>query len=129
VTIQWHFQNVRDVGILRISGYLGDAAAPRFGGAVRWALARCEGPLVLDLTSLTGWSDDGREAVRTAVELFTAEGRPLEFAAAPEGADGLGATASHADITTALRAHRIPAADRDAAPEWHTTGWSAPPRS
>jgi hypothetical protein len=125
VTIQWHFQNVRDLGILRISGFLGDGATARFGGAIRWALARCEGALVLDLTALTGWSKDGREAVREAAGLFSGQGRGLELAAAPEGAEAVGATTSHEDIAAALRAHRIPAADREAAPEWHTTGWTA----
>src|SRR5215207_10293356 len=44
------------IGILQLSGYLGQTTTRRFHGAVDWAQFRAPGPIVLDLDGLAGWS-------------------------------------------------------------------------
>jgi len=118
VTIQWHFQNRPGAGVLQVSGYLAADCAPRFAGAVGWALARGTGPLIVDLKALSGWSPEGQSAISAAVLRLAEQQRPLELAAIPVGEEyGLIADLCdvpvHPDLATALAAHPGDPADQD----------------
>ncbi|MFI8105980.1 anti-sigma factor antagonist [Streptomyces sp. NPDC086023] len=110
MTIEWQYTAHEHLGVLSLAGYLGAEAADRFTGAVGWARARGEGPVILDLTRLLGWSAGGQLAVAQAARLLAENGRSLELAAIP--ADGSlvpDATCPpvpvHADLPGALAAH------------------------
>lgn len=132
MTLQWHYENRPGAGVLSLSGYLGEQAGARFAGAVGWALARGEGPLILDLSGLQGWSQWGRDTVVAAAWRLDGHGRPLELAGLPADNTPLTphtgdpAMPRHQDLEAALAAHRAPAG----APEpetdpkrWRTAGW------
>ncbi|MEU8529953.1 hypothetical protein AB0C77_30900, partial [Streptomyces sp. NPDC048629] len=101
MTIEWRYTIQPDLGVLSLAGYLGADAVGRFAGAVGWAVARGTGPVILDLTSLRGWSDGGRAAISEAAARLTAEGRSLELAAAPD--DDCPPIPVHTDLPTGPR--------------------------
>ncbi|MEZ0066362.1 hypothetical protein ABIA32_002372 [Streptacidiphilus sp. MAP12-20] len=123
MTIQWHLTTRPTADVLQISGFLGDDAVSRFTGAIGWAVARGDGPLLLDLTHLKGWSTAGRDAVAQAALQLERESRTLELVAAPGDAVLLTTDAPvtlHQDLDAALAAHAHPRAE---------TGGESPPRS
>ena len=61
--MQWELVMTDGVGVLRLSGFLGARATHRFHGAFGWAMARCPGPIAIDLSGLTGWSAEGEAAI------------------------------------------------------------------
>lgn len=65
------------IGILQLSGYLGQTTTRRFHGAVDWAQFRAPGPIVLDLGELAGWSLAGEAAVLDAANRLTTGDRQL----------------------------------------------------
>ncbi|WOX23235.1 anti-sigma factor antagonist [Streptomyces solicathayae] len=118
MTIEWRYTIQPDLGVLSLAGYLGADAVGRFAGAVGWAVARGTGPVILDLTSLRGWSDGGRAAISEAAARLTAEGRSLELAAAPD--DDCPPIPVHTDLPAALAAHRGGGAEQR---EWRSDEW------
>lgn len=74
------------VGVLQLFGYFGRQDVHRFEGAVDWVRSRCNGPLVLDMSGLLGWSTEGESAVvRAAATLLAVCGlheRPAPLLAA-----------------------------------------------
>ncbi|KOG14707.1 MULTISPECIES: hypothetical protein [Streptomyces] len=125
MTIEWRYTVREDLGVLSLAGFLGPEAVDRFAGAVGWALARGTGPVILDLTSLRGWSVGGQLAVAAAARRLAAEDRPLELAAIP--ADGSLVPDSgqppivvHCDLPTALAAH---GAGSNGQREWYSDEW------
>ncbi|MGA4837644.1 STAS domain-containing protein [Streptomyces sp. G45] len=138
MTIEWRYTIEQDLGILSVAGHLGQQAAHRFSGAVGWALARGEGPVIVDLTELRGWSTEGQLAIMDAARRLADAGRALELAAIPADGSLVPDPACphitvHCDLPTALAAHRPHGAaasgqDDGAAHEgqqWRTTGWPA----
>jgi hypothetical protein len=122
LTIQWHLTTRPAADVLQISGYLGDDAVTRFSGAIGWALARGQGPLLLDLSRLKGWSAGGRDAVTEAAGRLAEQGRSLELVAGP-GDPALplpSGLTTHPNLTAALDAHAEPAAKGDV---WHSSQW------
>ncbi|WP_432121806.1 anti-sigma factor antagonist [Streptomyces sp. S1] len=135
MTIEWRYTVREELGVLSLAGFLGAEAVDRFAGAVGWALARGTGPVILDLTSLRGWSVGGQLAVARAARRLAAEDRRLELAAIP--ADGsLVPDGSHPpvlvhpDLPTALAAHGVPAGGQRewCSDEWPGTGPAERPR-
>ncbi|WP_137992571.1 anti-sigma factor antagonist [Streptomyces vilmorinianum] len=127
MTIEWRYTIQQDLGVLSLAGFLGAEAVGRFTGAVGWALARGAGPVILDLTSLRGWSAGGQLAVADAARRLAAEGRSLELAAIP--ADGsLVPTGDHplipvhCDLPAALAAHHSHGEQRRQR-EWCSDEW------
>ncbi|MFF5919966.1 anti-sigma factor antagonist [Streptomyces flavochromogenes] len=125
MTIEWRYTVQKELGVLSLAGFLGAEAVDRFTGAVGWALARGTGPVILDLTSLRGWSVGGQLAVAAAARRLAAEGRSLELAAIP--ADGSlvpdgsqPPLLTHCDLPTALAAHH---AEVDGRREWCSDDW------
>ncbi|WP_042381837.1 hypothetical protein [Streptacidiphilus melanogenes] len=122
MTIQWHLTTRPAADVLQVTGYLGDDAVTRFGGAVGWALARGQGPLLLDLSRLKGWSAGGRDAVAEAAARLAESGRPLELVAGP-GDPALPPPAgltTYADLASALDAHAGTASEGEV---WHSSQW------
>ena len=64
--MQWDFAEYQGVKVVHLSGYLGRLDAHRFHGAMGWVRSRTDGPVVLDLTALLGWSQEGEAAVTHA---------------------------------------------------------------
>ncbi|WP_314612893.1 STAS domain-containing protein [Streptomyces stackebrandtii] len=131
MTIEWRYTVQKELGVLSLAGFLGAEAVDRFTGAVGWALARGTGPVVLDLTSLRGWSVGGQLAVADAARRLAAEGRRLELAAIP--ADGSlvpdgtqPPLVVHCDLPTALAAHE---AGAEGQREWCSDEWPGTRRS
>lgn len=122
MTIQWHLTTRQEADVLQITGYLGDDAVHRFSGAVGWALARGQGPLLLDLSRLKGWSAGGRDAVADAAAQLTQQGRRLELVAGPGDPDlpPPPDLTVHADLASALTAHAGPTVDGSV---WHSSHW------
>ena len=114
--MEWSFENRMfagegRIGILHLRGFLGDGALRRVTGAVDWALSRSQGPLVLDLTLMSGLSEAGRVAVWQAAHRIAAQHREVvlcgmaDLGADPGPGDEMGAAVIvHADLTTALAA-------------------------
>lgn len=76
MAMNWIFENRQRVGVLELRGYMGDSALARFSGAIGWALARCAGPVVIDLTSLQGCSISGQAALEEAARRAAARTAP-----------------------------------------------------
>ncbi|MGW1004360.1 STAS domain-containing protein [Streptomyces sp. NPDC002520] len=125
MTIEWRYTTHPSLGVLSLAGYLGPDAVARFTGAIGWVLARGNGPVILDLTELRGWSAGGQTAVAQAARQLADEGRRLELAAIP--ADGSlvpdGAHPPipvHVDLPAALTAHQaVPGEQR----QWCSDAW------
>ncbi|MFE7189549.1 hypothetical protein [Kitasatospora sp. NPDC057541] len=64
--MQWDLERAGDIGIMRLSGFLGENVVHRFTGAVDWTGARCSGAVVIDLAALQGWNGDGEAAIVNA---------------------------------------------------------------
>ncbi|GGZ39612.1 hypothetical protein GCM10010387_37400 [Streptomyces inusitatus] len=125
MTIEWRYTTQPGLGVLSLAGYLGPSAINRFHGAIGWVTARGTGPVILDLTSLRGWSADGQLAIIRAARLLTTNHRPLHLAAIP--ADGSLVPDEkephipvHRDLPTALAAHRTTTGKPR---EWRTSQW------
>ncbi|MFD4585170.1 STAS domain-containing protein [Streptomyces sp. NPDC087659] len=125
MTIEWRYTIHPRLSVLSLAGYLGAEAVGRFDGSVGWVLARGNGPVILDLTNLRGWSAGGQLAVAEAARRLDAEGRRLELAAIP--ADGsLVPTGDHpeipvhCDLPAALAAH---GGHGDEQREWCSDEW------
>ncbi|MFE0179180.1 anti-sigma factor antagonist [Streptomyces sp. NPDC059002] len=128
MTIEWRYTVEQDIAVLSVAGHLGRDAAHRFTGAVGWVLARGSGPVIIDLTELRGWSNEGQLAITEAARRLADGGRNLELAAIPaDGSlvpDGSCPTIPvHCDLATALAAHRTHGAADGEGQEWRTTGW------
>jgi hypothetical protein len=124
MTIQWHLTTRPTADVLQVTGYLGDDAVTRFTGAVGWAVARGEGPLLLDLTHLKGWSPAGHAALTLAARQLAEQQRPLELVALSSAAADLAADCQvplHPDLPTALAAH---GPRQDGGPVWHSSEWA-----
>ncbi|MCZ4121081.1 STAS domain-containing protein [Streptomyces sp. H39-S7] len=115
MTIQWHYENRPGVGLLSLSGFLGEQACPRFAGAVGWALTRGQGTLIVDLTGLQGWSEGGQETLAAAAGRLAEQGRSLELAGVPVDNAAFTPRAGdpdircHRNLEAALAAHPGPA--------------------
>ncbi|KUO20067.1 STAS domain-containing protein [Streptomyces dysideae] len=128
MTIEWHYTAEAHLGILSVSGYLGQDAVRRFDGAVGWVVARGTGPVVVDLTQLRSWSAEGQLAIVHAAQRLAVGGRELELAAIP--ADGSLVPAGdgppvrvHSDLAAALAAHGVRREDVEEGQTWRTDGW------
>jgi len=66
--MDWHCAEHDGVKVVHVSGYLGRTDVHRFEGAMGWVRSRTDGPVVLDLTALLGWSQEGEAAVARAAE-------------------------------------------------------------
>jgi hypothetical protein len=66
--MDWHCAEHDGVKVVHLSGYLGRLDVHRFDGAMDWVRSRTDGPVVLDLTALLGWSREGEAAVVRAAE-------------------------------------------------------------
>ncbi|MEU7182152.1 MULTISPECIES: STAS domain-containing protein [Streptomyces] len=128
MTLQWRYTTRDGLSVLSLAGSLGEQALARFGGAVGWALARGTGPVVLDLTALSGWSADGQRAIADAARQLATHHRTLELAAIP--ADGslvpdgrCPLMPVHPDLDAALAAHGAQTDGTEARQEWRTTAW------
>ncbi|MDT0449571.1 anti-sigma factor antagonist [Streptomyces hesseae] len=126
MTIEWSYTNYPALGILSVSGYLGEQATARFAGAVGWVEARGTGPLILDLTALKGWSVEGQHAIADAAARLADAGRAVELAAIP--ADGSLVPDArqphipvHPDLDSALATHHIH--PDGAGQQWRTSAW------
>ncbi|MFD8599484.1 STAS domain-containing protein [Kitasatospora sp. NPDC059646] len=104
--MQWEFERHGEAGVLRLSGFLGERSAQRFRGAFDWAVARCTGPVVIEMSALAGWSRDGEAALAEAAGRLPAERGPLVLCGITAGvAEGLRtcrALSVHPDLATAL---------------------------
>ncbi|UKY48551.1 hypothetical protein [Streptomyces inhibens] len=77
MSLDWQYATHRDVTVLTLTGHLGGETTARFVGAIDWVRPRATGPILLDVTGLVSWSDDGEAAiVDTARRLGSAE-QPL----------------------------------------------------
>jgi hypothetical protein len=132
MTIQWHYENRPGAGVLSLTGFLGSEATARFSGAVGWALARGQGPLIVDLTGLQGWSQWGRDTVVAAAWRLAEQGRTLELAGLPADRTAFTPIAAdpailcHPDLETALAAHPEPPSGSEGTADpqrWRTAGW------
>jgi hypothetical protein len=108
--MNWTYQARRGVGIIELHGFLGDRVLARFSGAVVWALARGDGPVVVDLTCLQGCSATGKDALEEAAGHVGSAGRILAICC-PHGNDTLhpghrdqAAMPVYADLNTAIAA-------------------------
>ncbi|MBO1417478.1 STAS domain-containing protein [Streptomyces sp. FH025] len=111
MSIQWELEDVDGVGVLRVSGFLGEQAVHRFEGAVDWVRARCAGPVVLDLTALRGWNGAGEAALVNAAALVGSDRGALAVCGLGERCTpallacyGLGVIRLFPDLETALAA-------------------------
>jgi hypothetical protein len=115
--MEWSFENRMfagegKIGILHLRGFLGDGGLRRVAGAVDWALSRSQGPLVMDLTLMSGLNEAGRAAIWQAAHRVAAQQREVVLCGMAElgtdpgpGEELLGAAVIvHADLTTALAA-------------------------
>ncbi|MER5204728.1 STAS domain-containing protein [Streptomyces sp. NPDC002825] len=125
MTIEWRYTTQPGLSVLSLAGHLGADAVARFDGAVGWVVARGDGPVILDLTALRGWSAGGQLAVVEAARRLGASGRTLELAAIP--ADGSLVPRGdhpqitvHCDLPAALAAHRGVTGQRR---EWCSDEW------
>lgn len=115
--MNWHCAEHDGVQVVHLSGYLGRSDTHRFGGAMGWVRSRREGPVVLDLTALLGWSREGEAAVVRAAETPLAvcglRGRP-----APTLTGAAGQIRFYPDLAAAVADLASPdlAAARGAAP-------------
>ncbi|WP_188302240.1 STAS domain-containing protein [Streptomyces sp. CBMA123] len=75
--MQWEFATERGVGVMTLTGFLGQDATHRFQGAFDWAVARCSGPLVIDMAALRGWNCSGEDAILDATGRLSAGRGPL----------------------------------------------------
>jgi hypothetical protein len=112
MTIAWRYTVEEELGVLTVAGFLGRDAAHRFTGAIGWVLTRGEGPVVVDLGELRGWSAEGRLAITDAARRLVGHGRSLELAAVPADdslvppSDGPDIPV-HRDLAAALAAHGV----------------------
>jgi anti-anti-sigma regulatory factor len=110
MAMNWLFKNRQGVGVLELRGYLGDSALARFSGAIGWALARCTGPVVIDLTQLQGWSASGQAALEEAAQRTEIHHRVLaicgshDITAQQRWQDRQVAIPAYADLDTAVTA-------------------------
>ena len=127
--LQWRYECRTELGVLSLAGRLGATAAPRVFGAVGWALYRGEGPLILDLSAVTGWTSLGQGAVVEAAVRLAAHGRTMEITAPPAGGTSaiagnrFAAIAIHADLPTALAVHGGALEADGQVREWRSVGW------
>ncbi len=66
--MRWDSTEHDGVGVLHLFGFLGRQDTHRFEGAVGWVRSRSNGMLVLDLSGLLGWSEEGEAAVLRAAQ-------------------------------------------------------------
>ncbi|MFF7663640.1 hypothetical protein [Streptomyces canus] len=66
--MRWDSTEHDGVGVLHLFGYLGRQDTHRFEGAVGWVRSRSNGMLVLDMSGLLGWSEEGEAAVLRAAQ-------------------------------------------------------------
>ncbi|MDY0810610.1 STAS domain-containing protein [Kitasatospora purpeofusca] len=109
--MQWELERTGDIGVMRLSGFLGESVAHRLAGAVDWSGARCTGAIVIDLAALRGWSGEGEAAIVNAAGRLGADhgllavcglsGRDAPLLAT---AHGLGVLRLYPDTDTALAA-------------------------
>jgi hypothetical protein len=127
--LQWRYECRPELGVLSLAGHLGATAAPRVSGAVGWALYRGEGPLILDLSTVTGWTSLGQGSVVEAAVRLAAHGRTMEIAAPPAGGTSaiagnrFVAIAIHSDLPTALATHGAALEADEQARKWCSVGW------
>ncbi|KOV39025.1 hypothetical protein ADK60_01340 [Streptomyces sp. XY431] len=109
--MQWDLERIGDIGVLRLSGFLGESVAHRLTGAVDWSGARCTGAIVIDLAALQGCSGEVEAAIVNAAGRLGADHGPLAVCGlagrdAPllATAHGLGILRLYPDADTALAA-------------------------
>ncbi|WP_405959644.1 STAS domain-containing protein [Streptomyces sp. NBC_00024] len=66
--MRWDSTEHDGVGVLHLFGFLGRQDTHRFEGAVDWVRSRSDGELVLDLSGLLGWSEEGEAAMVRAAQ-------------------------------------------------------------
>ncbi|MCX5604849.1 STAS domain-containing protein [Streptomyces phaeochromogenes] len=65
--MQWEYTERHGVSVMHLSGYLGRQDAHRFEGALDWVRSHAAGAIVLDMSGLLGWSEEGEAAASKAV--------------------------------------------------------------
>ncbi|MFE6871528.1 hypothetical protein ACFVFS_33880 [Kitasatospora sp. NPDC057692] len=111
MSMQWELERTGDIGVMRLSGFLGAGVVHRFTGAVDWTGTRCPGAVVVDLAALRGWSGDGEAAIVNAAGRLGPDRGPLAVCGLGERAApllvtarGLGLLRLFPDTDTALAA-------------------------
>lgn len=66
--MRWDSTDHAGVGVLHLFGFLGREDTHRFEGAVDWVRSRSDGMLVIDMSGLLGWSEEGEAAVLRAAQ-------------------------------------------------------------
>ncbi|MFF4407544.1 anti-sigma factor antagonist [Streptomyces sp. NPDC001262] len=128
MTIEWRYTIHDELSVLSVSGFLGEQAVARFGGAVGWVEARGTGPVIVDLSALHGWSAEGQRAIAEAAARLAALGRPLELAAIPADGSlvpdaGQPHIPVHPDLLSGLAAHHVHPGR--AGRQWRSGTWPA----
>ncbi|MEV0375458.1 hypothetical protein AB0I10_37835 [Streptomyces sp. NPDC050636] len=77
MSLDWQYATHRDVTVLTLTGHLGGETTGRFTGAISWVQARTTGPVLLDVTGLVSWSDEGEAAVLDAARRLGSAEQPL----------------------------------------------------
>ncbi|MGK4580221.1 STAS domain-containing protein [Kitasatospora sp. HPMI-4] len=80
MSIQWELDDADGIAVLRLTGFLGEQAVHRFQGAFDWAVARCPGAVVIDLSALVGFDAVGEGAIVDAAGRLPRGRGPLAVA-------------------------------------------------
>lgn len=102
--MRWDSTEHDGVGVLHLFGYLGCQDTHRFVGAVEWVRSRSNGTLVLDMSGLLGWSQEGEAAVLRAAQSPLAVCGLLDRPAPLLIGDTTGRIRIHPDLHSALAA-------------------------
>jgi len=109
--MQWHFEERNGVGVLFLSGFLGERVVHRFEGGFDWACSRCSGPVVVDVSALKGWSSEGEAAIVDAASRLAPHRTPLAVCGVGErhapllrAGNGLSLVRVYPDLEGALEA-------------------------
>lgn len=102
MSVRWDFTEHDGVGVLHLFGFLGRQDTHRFEGAVDWVRSRSNGTLVLDMSGLVGWSEEGEAAVVRAARSPLAVCGLLDRFAPLVSGDTSGLIRIYSDIRSAL---------------------------
>jgi len=102
VSVRWDFTEHDGVGVLHLFGFLGRQDTHRFEGAVGWVRSRSNGTLVLDMSGLLGWNEEGEAAVVRAARSPLAVCGLLDRSAPLLSGDTSGLIRIYSDLRSAL---------------------------
>ncbi|WP_328687965.1 hypothetical protein OHA74_53905 [Streptomyces phaeochromogenes] len=100
--MRWDSTEHDGVGVLHLFGFLSGQDTHRFDGAVDWVRSRSNGMLVLDMSGLLGWSEEGEAAVLRAAQSPLAVCGLLDRPALLLTGDTTGLIRIHSDLRSAL---------------------------